>query len=392
MPRDRNAVLFVAVSLLLGFGGSMMAVASGIWVLDLSRSSSLAGLVGLCVYLPTLAGPWLGGYADRRPRRPLLVRTSIFAAVAMACLVAVRSPARIWLIFAVMLAYGVAVVLIDAADNALLAGAVPAAAIGTVNGLRTSAQEGAKLVAPVAGAAVFAWYGGPEVAALTALVLAGVAVLYALIRPGPVAPPGPARPGAATGLRFLWRHRTLRGLVGAGAVTIAMSGVATPAVFAVVVDVLHRPPEFVGVLASAQGAGSILGGLLAGRLMGRAGEAGLSALGALLFAAGTVARALPWWPATVAGSVVVGIGLPWTLVAAVTAVQRLTPDDLLGRVTASTTTALFAPVAPATAIGAALVLADGRLALAAAAIGAATAAATTARTQLRGRLPLPGRQ
>ncbi|MFY1616012.1 hypothetical protein [Micromonospora sp. WMMD736] len=61
----RNASLFVAISMLSGFGSSTMALVSGIWILDLSGSAGLAALAGLCVYAPVLAGPWLGGLLDR---------------------------------------------------------------------------------------------------------------------------------------------------------------------------------------------------------------------------------------------------------------------------------------------------------------------------------------
>jgi hypothetical protein len=55
----------------------------------------------------------------------------------------------------------VAYVLLDAGESALLPVALPADAIGDVNGLRTSAQAGMKMIAPLAGAGLFAWRGGP---------------------------------------------------------------------------------------------------------------------------------------------------------------------------------------------------------------------------------------
>jgi hypothetical protein len=44
----RNAVLFVAISLVSGFGSTAMSLVAGIWILDLTGSVSLAGLAGLC--------------------------------------------------------------------------------------------------------------------------------------------------------------------------------------------------------------------------------------------------------------------------------------------------------------------------------------------------------
>lgn len=53
-------------------------------------------------------------------------------------------------------------------------------------------------------------------------------------------------------------------------------------------------------------------------------------------------------------SLLIGIALPAAVVAAMTAVQRLTPEHLLGRVAASATSMVFAPTAVAIPVGAGL--------------------------------------
>src|SRR5262249_38737841 len=149
---------------------------------------------------------------------------------------------------------------------------------------------------------------------------------------------------------------------------IAMSGFTTAATYAIVTDDLHRPATFIGILGSAQGAGSILGGIAVGWLLNRYGEWRVGAVGAVVFAAGGLIRCVSWWPSTVASAVVVGIGLPWTLVAALTAVQLRTPAGLLGRVSATATLLLFGPIALATPAGSAAVLVERHLALVLAAL------------------------
>jgi hypothetical protein len=89
----RNATLFVAISQLSGFGSTAMALVAGIWILDLTGSSSVAGLTGLSVYAPLLAGPWLGALVDRLPRRPMLIWVNVGVAAVLLTLVAVRSTA-----------------------------------------------------------------------------------------------------------------------------------------------------------------------------------------------------------------------------------------------------------------------------------------------------------
>jgi len=353
----RNAGLFVAISLLSGFGSSAMSLVAGIWILDLTGSTSLAALAGLCVYAPVLAGPWLGGLLDRAPRRPLVIAVNLMLAAALLALLAVRGPAQTWLIFAVSCAYGVSYVLIDAGETALLPSALAPTELGDVNGWRSSAQEGMKLVAPLAGAGLYAWRGGHAVAVLSAAMPVLVATLYAVLRLNrtPTDRPTERGDGPRAGLVVLFGQRVTRLAVALAAVSIAMSGFTTAGIYAIVVTELRLPTTFLGVLASAQGAGSILGGLIVGRLIAARGPVAVGVAGTALFAIGCLARCLPWWPSTVVGAVVAGVGLPWTLVAAVTAVQTHTPSALLGRVSATANTAMFGPLVVAIPLGSAAV-------------------------------------
>ncbi|WP_327034446.1 MFS transporter [Micromonospora ureilytica] len=375
----RNAGLFVAISVLSGFGSSAMSLVAGIWILDLTGSTSLAALAGLCVYAPVLAGPWLGGLLDRAPRRPLVIAVNLMLAAALLALLAVRGPGQTWLIFAVSCAYGVSYVLIDAGETALLPWAVAPTELGDVNGWRSSAQEGMKLVAPLAGAGLYAWRGGHAAAVLSAAMPVLVAILYAVLRLNRTPPDQPTERagGPRTGLVVLFGQRATRLPVVLAAVSIAMSGFTTAGIYAIVVTELRLPTTFLGVLASAQGAGSVLGGLIVGRLIAARGPVAVGVAGTALFAIGCLARCLPWWPATVVGAVVIGVGLPWALVAAVTAVQTHTPSALLGRVSATANTAMFGPLVVAIPLGSAAVHLGARPPLVAAAAICLTAVAST---------------
>ncbi|MFI2710694.1 MFS transporter [Micromonospora sp. NPDC018662] len=392
----RNAALFVTISLLSGLGGGAMALVAGIWVLDLTGSTARAALAGLCVYVPVLAGPWLGGLLDRVPRRLLVIGVNLALAAVLLCLLAVRGPGQAWLIFVVSAAYGVSYVLIDAGETALLPAALAPTQLADVNGWRSSAQEGMKLVAPLAGVGLYAWRGGHPVAVLSAAVPVLVALLYGALRlrtapdtapadgPSRMPSPTPRRPLRA-GLAALLGRRAVRVPVMLAAVSIAMSGFTTAALYAVVTAELGRPSTFLGVLASAQGGGSVLGGLAVGRLVDRRGAVAVGIAGTALFAAGCLGRCLPWWPAAVAASAVIGVGLPWTLVAALTAVQTHTPPALLGRASGTANTLMFGPITLAIPLGSAAVHLGGRPPLVAAAV--ACLAATLVAVAGRGRRP-----
>ncbi|GAA2466095.1 MFS transporter [Winogradskya humida] len=367
-------MLFVAISVLAGFGSSAMSLVAGIWILDLTGSPSLAGLAGLCVYAPTLAGPWLGGVVDRVPRRLLLIGTNLVLAGSLLILVVVADPG---LIYFVSFVYGLSYVLLDAGESAVLPSALSRDELGDVNGWRASAQEGMKLISPAAGAGLYAWHGGPSVALLSAVLPLIGAVLYGMLRL--TRTEKPEKSGKWPGFGVV--AGVARTTVGVAAVAIGMSAFATAPQYAVVVDDLVLPSTFLGVLLSAQGAGSIVAGLVAGRMIAWRGVVFTAAAGAVLFTASLLVKCLPWWPALVVGAVVGGIGLPWTLIAAVTAVQTHTPDHLLGRVSATANTVMFGPIAVLNPLGSAAVHLGARPALALAATCCLAAAASAARTR-----------
>lgn len=138
---------------------------------------------------------------------------------------------------------------------------------------------------------------------------------------------------------------------------MAAAGLGSGVLYAIIDDGLGRAPAFAGVLSAVQGGGAVLGGLAAGRIMARpgrriAGETLLGAVGGIVLAAALLLRAVPWLPAVLAGSLLTGVGLPWAIVAAFTAIQRGTPPAVLGRVSATANSLIFAAPAFATPAGA----------------------------------------
>lgn len=192
---DRNAGLYLTGVVVSGFGSSAMWLVSGVWVKDLTGSNGLAALCVFALWAPTLIGPLLGTLADRTRRRPLLITTNLALAALLLTLFAVDTPDRLWILFTVLLLYGAAGVVQDAAESALLAAAVDKTLLGDFNGLRMTANEGMKLLAPLAGAGLYAAYGGARVALLDSVTFALAASVCALLQvqePPPPKPPPPA--------------------------------------------------------------------------------------------------------------------------------------------------------------------------------------------------------
>ncbi|PZH11970.1 MFS transporter [Streptomyces sp. NTH33] len=355
--RDRRAGLCLAAVVVSGFGTSALWLASGVWVKDLTGSNGLAALCLLAMWAPALAGPALGTLADRVRRGPLLIGANLLPAALLLTLLTVDSLGRVWLLYAVLFLYGATGVVADAAQSALVATAVDPKLLGDFNGLRMTATEGMKLLAPLAGAGLYAVYGGPCVALLDAVTFLLAAGLYALLRvreDQPRRSRGSWRGHTAEGARHLWSHPRLRPLVSAGGATMLFAGLNGALVYAVV-DGLGHAPAYAGVLYAVQGAGSVVTGLVSGTALRRLGGHRFAACGIALTAVGVALRAIPSDPVTLVCGAAIGAGLPCVLIAALTAVQRETPAKLLGRTAATANTLLFVPNVVGLAAGAALV-------------------------------------
>ncbi|SNX57548.1 MFS transporter [Streptomyces sp. TLI_55] len=355
---DHNARLYLTAVVVSGFGTSALWLASGIWVKDLTGSNGLAALCMLAMWAPTLAGPALGTLADRTRRKPLLIGANLLLATVLLALTTVDAPGDLWLLFTVLFVYGATGVVHDAAESALVATAVDHTLLGDFNGLRMAATEGMKLLAPLAGAGLYAAYGGPAVALLDAATFLAALTLYARLRidePLRPKPPTPTwRTRTTEGARHLWRHPRLRPLVLAGGTTMLFAGLNGAMTYAVV-DTLGHSPTYTGVLYAVQGAGSITVGLLSGPALRHLGERRFAAYGIALTAVAAALRAIPSDPLALACSAASGLGLPCVLITVLTAVQRETPDALLGRTVATANTVVFAPNVLGLAAGAVLV-------------------------------------
>ncbi|MDX3417508.1 MFS transporter [Streptomyces sp. MD20-1-1] len=355
--RDRTAGRCLTAVVVSGFGTSALWLASGVWVKDLTGSDGLAALCMLAMWLPTLAGPVLGTLADRHRRRPLLVTLSLCMAALLLTLCAVDAPSELWLLYAVLFVYGAAGTVHDAAESALVAGAVDRSLLGDFNGLRMTANEGMKLLAPLAGAGLYTAYGGPGVAVLDAASFLAAALVYVSLRVREERP-APAREGGRSatveGVRHLWGDPALRPLVLAGGVTMLCAGVSGALTYAVVEGLGHSP-AYAGVLYAVQGAGSVTVGLLSGPGLRRLGARRFAGYGIGLLAVAVALRAVPYDPVAWACAAAIGVGLPAALIAVLTEVQRRTPGPLLGRVTATANTLVFTPNVIGLAAGAGLV-------------------------------------
>ncbi|PZF84126.1 MFS transporter [Jiangella anatolica] len=341
------------------FGDSALYLTVAIWTKDLTGSNAAAGLVFLMLGLPVFLAPLAGQLADRVSRKRLVAVVNLVAAAGVLALLAVDDAADLWLIYLVTFGYGWVGYVTSAAQSGLLRDLLDDDQLAGANGLLTTLDQGLRLLTPLAGAGLYALYGGGAVAVLTASMLVIAALVLLTVRVEE-SPPTPAderegfRRELTAGFRHLRATPALADLTLLLGIAVAITGFANSATFAIV-EGLSLPSEFFGVIASIQGGGSIAGGLTAAVLIRRLGERATVGVGLVLIAAGLGVALTPSPLVVSAGAAVLGLGVVWAVVGMVTLRQRLTPARLQGRTSAATNMALNGPQVAGTATGAALI-------------------------------------
>lgn len=354
----------VSVWTIGNFADSALFLTLAVWAKDLTGSSGAAGLVFFCLGLPVLLAPVFGLLADRVKRRPLLIVSNLCAAAAVLALLGVRTADDVWLLYAVTFLYGALGTINGAAQSGLLRTMLKDEHLGTANAAFMTIDQGLRVLTPVVGAALYAGFGGPALAGATAVLLTITALGLLTVR---IVEPRPERadlPDAlvdtgfralAAGFAHLRRTPVLVTMVVGLGVSLGVIGMFDSLLFAVVEHGLGREASFFGVLMSAQGAGSILGGVTAAWLLRKIGPLRSVGVALALIAVAGLGFLVPHVVVVLIASALAGVAIPWAFVALATTRQRLTPVALQGRSAAATNVSLQVPQLVATATGAALV-------------------------------------
>jgi MFS family permease len=367
--RHRDMRLLFAGEACSLFGDRAMFLAFGVWVKTITGSNAAAGLVFFAFALPSLFSPFGGMLVDRLPRRQLMIAVDLCIAATVLSLLLVHGRGQLWLIYAVAVLYGACGSLFGAARSALLTEMLPSDLLPDANGLLQTASQGMRLVGPLAGAGLFAAFGGGTVAAIDAGTFGVSALCLALLRARPQ--PAASRPREqrfrdelAAGARHIMRTLPLRQIVLALAATMFVVGFLETLLFAITDQGLHSPPSFIGVLIAVQGVGALAGGITAARLVRRIGDGRTVGAGIALLGVYCALAIVPSLPVVLCGVVLVGVSISWAVVGYSTAVQQRTPDHLQGRAYSASDTLLGTPQTISIALGAGLIaVVDYRLLL-----------------------------
>jgi MFS family permease len=362
----RDARLLVSGQTLSAFGDWAMWIVMAVWMKSLTGSSWRAGLVFFVLGLGSLAGPLGGLLADRVRRRPLMIACDCVLGASVLVLLVVHDASEAWLIYLVALLYGLVGTVFYPAQAALLRVMLPEDLLADANGLLSSSRQGLRIVAPLAGAGIYAAFGGGVVAILDSATFAGSALLMSRMRVAEEKPEAPEHHflrEVTAGVEHVWRTLPLRQLTIGATIALLVVGFTETLIFSVIGH-LGRPASFFGVLATLQGVGSIAGGVTAGALVRRIGEVRTVGIGLALFGLCGALLAVPSLAVVILGFFVAGVGLVWAIVAFNTALQTRSPLAIQGRVSAAVDLSLSIAQTTSIATGAALsVLVDYRILL-----------------------------
>ena len=290
--------------------------------------------------------PWLllslvsGALVDRWDRRLVMAWSNAFRAIAVTVLAAaaMAEVAALPLLYVVAFLLGTAETLFDNAAQAFMPQVVAADDLEVANGRLYAAEVVTNQFAgPPLGGVLFAVGAGlpfllnSATFAVSALLIFTMRDLVRQRRAAARLRRLPAEIGQ--GLTWLWRHRLLRTLaIVLGVLNgLGMAGQAVFVLFAL--EILGLSEVGFGILLTSYAVGSVLGGLLAGRV-GRLVGAGRALLLAILAFGGTDLVIGLTSDAVVVGAMFAlngFFGLVWNVIT-VSLRQTIIPQDLLGRV------------------------------------------------------------
>ncbi|MGW5775714.1 MFS transporter [Streptomyces sp. NPDC003863] len=345
--RDRDFLLFAGGQGASALGDALSKTALPLLVLALTGSGLHMGVIAMLSALPMmLIGVPAGAWADRLDRRRMMLWSDVGRALLVGAV-----PLAAWLdlpvlpvLYAVAVPVGVLYAVFEAACLSCVPSLVGRERLGEANSLLSIGNALGYIAGPALAGVLVTGIGGAGTLAVDALTFAVSAVSLMLIRrPMQSAreqAPAPMRRQVLEGFRFIAGHRLLRAaLLYWAAVTFFTSPVVICATYFIRED-LGWSPGVLGSIIAVYAVGAIAGAVLASRI--KAATVAVMCAGtvlgsvALLVLSGTASLPLALGVVFLAGG-----GESLSAIVYSTLRARLTPDELLGRVTTTAQVAAF---------------------------------------------------
>lgn len=320
------------------FALQMITVSVGWQLYDLTRDPLDLGIIGLCVFAPSLFLVLItGSVADRYGRRLIMgLAECLLALVALALLYlsATGQITRHW-VFALMVLQGIARAFLAPSSAALFANVVPPQSFANAVSWNSSAWQLATIVGPVMGGLIYGLSAGLVYGLAAAMLAFSVVLVFAIPKPHQKIEKQPnTRETIFAGFRFIRSEPVVLGAISLDLFAVLLGGVvALLPVFAR--DVLDLGPLGLGMMRAAPGVGAIGVALLLATYPIERHAGHIMFVCVALFGVFTMIFGLsvtPW----ISILALVGLGASDMVSVYVreTLIQLWTPDDVRGRVNA----------------------------------------------------------
>lgn len=307
------------------------------------------GILGAMQTLPFLLFGLLAGvFVDRRRRRPILITTDL----ARAALFAIIPLAwwggwlSYWLLVFVSFGAGVMTVLFAVSYQSYLPALISRKHLIDGNSKLESSRAGAQMIGPGLAGILIELITAPAAMIVDAcsFLVSGLLLSSILTRepdPEPVEAGRSIRSDIVEGLSYIFRHPLLRPIAACTATSNFMSGIEIAVIILFATRTLDLDAGLIGIIFAGGGIGYLLGATVAGRI-GQSigvgwtiiGGIGLTGLGMLFFP-------LAGGPPLVATGILIvgmtigGVGGALYNITQVSLRQAITPDRILGRMSAT---------------------------------------------------------
>ncbi len=353
--RDRDYRLLWLGQTISFLGDQFHLIALPWLVLTLTNDPKQIGFVLAASSVPRAALMLIGGaWADQHSPRLIMLISDVvrFAVVAALAFAILTNTAQLWMIYILAIVFGTVSGFFHPASNAAIPRILDDDQLESGNSLFQIADQAAAFLGPAAAGVLIALFGQSVVGGEQVASLFGIGIAFGvdassfllsalcLLAMHPVSAPesGEERPLAAVkeGLVWIWREPEIRGIL----MIIAFANALISGPLLVGLTVLSKQrlggdTIAMGIILSAYALGNLAGMFGAGvvpRLSGRAFVAATVALvGGFGVAMASLAFVHETWQATPLLGLV-GVANGYMAVTFVTQLQRVTPDEMLGRV------------------------------------------------------------
>jgi MFS family permease len=328
------------------FGGRFTRTALPIVAVGgLAASPGEVGILSALGFVPTiLAGVFLGGWIDRRPKKSLLIAMDLMRA---GCVIAIPaawllSALNMWWLYAAAFIAGAGTAVFQTADNAYLPALIPKSSLVDGNSKLETTESLAEIGGPGLAGVVIQYLGWPIAMAFDAATYVWSAFWLTRIS-NPGAPetesPAPENPFAdiADGMRACWRHDLVRALWLAQTLQALFAGFFMTLYMVFALKVLALGEAALGLIIGMGGVGALIGVALAGPMRRWFGYGGAMIVGlavgqaaSLLIPASAIAGPLQI-PALLAHQLIGDGALTVFFILAGSLRQSVLPQDMLGR-------------------------------------------------------------